>query len=329
MPEEKTVNVDVKKDTTSIVNEVQNEQADELNLVSQTAKLFVKVFEKLEKNYQTRSTWGYKTGFADYDNLTKGLHNSELTVVAARHSMGKSSFVLNIATNLAEQEIPVLYVSYDLDKENVATRLISSLAEIDSAKIKESVLKSQEWERAISALNKIISLSEDNLLHIEPNCYLYYKDLFDLIRKFKEDHNKGVVIVDYFQLVKLYKQEDTRIIELSSLAAAFKHLAMEIEMPLILVSQVNKKCEERVDKRPLLSDLAECDALAQHSDNMVFIFREEYYYNNDDDYEKITCNKGEAEIILAKQKNGPKGKIKLFYQSSICKFKNPIRSDIF
>lgn len=293
----------------------------EAETTNATQDLFFNFYTKLENIcMHNDKNGGYKTGFEDYDNLTHGLQKSELTVIAGRHSMGKSSFVLNIAINLAEQNIPVLYVSYDLDKTAVALRIIAALSEFDGNKIKEGFLTQQSWEKIINALNIASELSKKNL-QIEANCYLYYKDLFDLIRKFKDENSEGVVIVDYFQLIKLYKQEDVRIIELSSLAAAFKHLAMEIEMPIILVSQVSKKCEERSDKRPILSDLAECDALAQHCDNLVFLYRDEYYDKDD----TICENRNIAEFNIAKQKNGPCGTIKLLYQANIFKFKNPVR----
>ena len=278
---------------------------------------------KLEDVYNKKESWGYSTGFYEYDNITKGLSDSELTVIAARHSMGKSTFVLNLALNLAQQDIPVLFISYDLDKTAISQRLLSSIAEVDAQRMKEGTFSPKDWEKISEAISILDNLNKKQTLNIISGCYLYYKDMFDLIRKFKEDHNKGVVIVDYFQQIKLYKQEDTRIIELSSLASAFKHLAMEIDMPIILVSQVSKKCEDRSDKRPILSDLAECDALAQHCDNLAFIYRDEYYDNDNPE------NKNKSEFIFAKQKNGPRGNFELLYQAPIFKFKNPVQIDAF
>ena len=304
---------------------------EEVEFKTATAKLFLKVYDKMDDCYNKSLSWGYKTGFYELDELTKGLHKSELTVIAARHSMGKTSFVSNLAVNLAKENTPVLYISYDLDQESIATRLISTISEVESSKIKDIRNNVQQYEKVANAMLELSKLADSGMLQIEANCYLYYKDLFDLIRKFKEEQGNGVVIVDYFQLVKLYKQEDSRIIELSSLAAAFKHLAMEIEMPIVLVSQVNKKCEDRREKRPLLSDLAECDALAQHSDNLIFIYREDYYRQNwDEDYDEyaeIVNAKGTAEITIAKQKNGPRGKFELIYQGNIYKFKNKIQNN--
>lgn len=298
-----------------------------------TTKIFLDLFTKMEAMYhdikQGEIMWGYKTKIRDYDFITRGLSNSELTVVASRPSMGKTSFLLNIAVNLAEQKIPVLYISYDLDKNNLAKRILSIVSEVDGYKLKHGYLQTKEWNKVAQGIEKIDhSLAE--YLQLEPNCYLYYKDLFDLIRDFRNQYNEGVVIVDYFQLIKLSKKDDTRIIELSNLAAAFKNLAMEIEMPILLASQLNKKCEDRSDKKPQISDLAECDALAQHCDNLIFLYRDDYYQKTTEDDQDLQYDKAERiEIIIAKQKNGLTGTVEILFQKNISKFKNTIKTDSF
>lgn len=290
-----------------------------------------------QANHRYERTWGYPTEYRDYDELTGGLHNSELTVVAARHSMGKSSFVLNLAINLASNNIPVLFVSYDMDSATISERLISSYAEIDSTKIRSGEIRmSQDAEKIIKAIDDIGNLTENGILNIIPDYTFNFKKLSEEIRNFKAEHNEGVVIVDYFQLIELEKSED-RYTELTNMAASFKRLAMEIKMPLILVSQVSKKREDEQNKRPRLSDLAECDALAQHSDNLIFIYREDYYdiekelHNSDSDYEPFinTDKRGVAEIIVAKHKNGPVKTIRMLFQSNIAKFKNTLITENF
>lgn len=286
-------------------------------------ELFGDYIEKIGNKQCKNETWGYKTDFDNYDLLTNGLHNSELTVIAARHSMGKTTFVLNLALNLVRQSIPVLYVSYDMSKEGICERLISSWSEVESERLKKGeIVNEKSWNKLCNTFSEISEFINNKILTLIPDCTLYYKDLFDKIREFKQEHQEGVVIVDYFQLVKLYRPEDTRIIELASLAAAFKHLTMEIKLPIILVSQVSKKCEERQDKKPILSDLAECDALAQHSDNLIFLYRNEYYDSENID----TRNK--ATLTIAKQKNGSRGEFELLYLPHIYKFKNPIRATL-
>lgn len=288
-------------------------------------------------NHRYEKTWGYPTGYRDYDELTGGLHNSELTIVAARHSMGKTSFVLNLAINLASNNIPVLFVSYDMDSATISERLISSYAEIDSTKIRSGEIRmSQDAEKIIKAIDDISSLTENGILKIIPDYIFNFKKLSDDIRNFKAEHSEGVVIVDYFQLIELEKSED-RYTELTNMAATFKRLAMEIKMPLILVSQVSKKREDEQNKRPRLSDLAECDALAQHSDNLIFIYREDYYNmekelnKSDYDYDGSSNNnkKGIAEIIVAKHKNGQVKTIEMLFQSNITKFKNRLNTELF
>ena len=284
-------------------------------------QFFNSYINKMQKQQNKKEVWGYKTDFTDYDTITNGLHNSELTVIAARHSMGKTTFVLNLALNLAKQSIPVLYISYDMSKEGICERLISILSEIESDKIKKgSLLDEKSWNKITDAFENLEKLLNNKYLNLISSCTLYYKDLFDKIREFKNEHKNGVIIVDYFQLIKLYRPEDTRIVELSSLAAAFKHLTMEIELPVILISQVSKKCEDRQDKKPILSDLAECDALAQHSDNLIFLYRNEYYNPEDIDA------KNKAQFIVAKQKNGCRNEFELIYIPQIYKFKNPVKT---
>ena len=284
--------------------------------------------DKIQEKQISKDIWGYRTGYEEYDSLMNGLHNSELTVIAARHSIGKTSFVLNVAYNISSiSEIPVLYISYDMSMEAILERLVSSQSGIASEAIKKKVLNQKEWDSLVETINKLHELFQSNKFQIIPSCNLYYKDLFDTIRNFKKEHENGVVIVDYFQLVKLNKDEETRYIELTGLAAAFKNLTMELNLPIILVSQVSKKCDERINKRPRLSDLSECDALAQHCDNLIFIYREDYYqeidYETEED-ETSAKSKGVAEFIVAKHKQGPRGSFKLLFQENISKFKNPI-----
>ena len=140
---------------------------------------------KVENVCTKKTLWGYPTNFYEYDEITHGLHNSELTVVAARHSMGKTSFVLNLAINIAEQSIPTLLISYDLSEEALTGRLISSIAEVNSNVIKEGNLREKDWEKISAAYEKLSNLTENNFLNLVPGCCLNYKDLFETIKTFK------------------------------------------------------------------------------------------------------------------------------------------------
>ena len=321
--------------------DIEQEQQEEKDteFKSEMTKNLWNFWSKVENklNYGYEKTWGYSTGYRDYDELTGGLHNSELTVVAARHSMGKSSFVLNLALNLAQNNIPVLFVSYDMDSETISSRLISSYAEVSSSKIKSGeITRNKDLDKIVKAIEDIGKLTENYMLNVIPDCTFNFKKLSEEIRNFKAEHEDGVVIVDYFQLIELERKED-RYTELTNMAAAFKRLAMEIKMPLVLVSQVSKKREDEQNKRPRLSDLAECDALAQHSDNLIFIYREDYYSmekalnNSESDYDIgfDASKKGQAEIIVAKHKNGPVKTIGMLFQAEITKFKNKLISELF
>jgi len=314
--------------------DIEQEQQEEKDteFKSEMTKNLWNFWSKVENklNYGYEKTWGYSTGYRDYDELTGGLHNSELTVVAARHSMGKSSFVLNLALNLAQNNIPVLFVSYDMDSETISSRLISSYAKVSSSKIKSGeITRNKDLDKIVKAIEDIGKLTENYMLNVIPDCTFNFKKLSEEIRNFKAEHEDGVVIVDYFQLIELERKED-RYTELTNMAAAFKRLAMEIKMPLVLVSQVSKKREDEQNKRPRLSDLAECDALAQHSDNLIFIYREDYYSmekalnNSESDYDISfdASKKGQAEIIVAKHKNGPVKTIGMLFQAEITKFKD-------
>lgn len=289
---------------------------------TETCRMFLNYYEKIEFNFSNKNIWGYPTQFKEYDELTGGLQKSELTVVAARHSMGKTTFITNLASSLASQKIPVLYISYKLSEEKIINRFIASEAEVDNMRIKQNCLRTEDWEKIADTMNKLIPASENSFLQILGECSLSYKELFDKIRDFKTQNNDGVVLIDDFQLIPLTGNED-RYVELSALACSFKRLAIEIKLPIVITAQVSRKCNERNNKRPQLSDLAECDALAQYSDNLLFIYRDDYYSSNDDD-DFVPTKKGIAEIIIAKQKNGPKGKFELLYQENIYKFKNKV-----
>lgn len=293
--------------------------------------LILALYEKLEERYENKATtYGFQTGFYEFDTLTGGLHNSELTVIAGRHSMGKSAFAVNVLNNLTlKVKVPTLFVSYEMNKYTLATRMFAAEAEIESYRINTGNLKSKDWEKCATLMTEFNDRINENILKVIPSCILNYKELFDEIRFFARENNECVVIIDYFQLIKLLEKED-RITELSYLAAAFKRLAIELDIPIILLSQVSKKCEERTDKRPRLSDLSECDALAQHADNIIFLYRDNYYRDRTEEDEILSAsNKGEAEMIIAKQKNGAIGTVKLLFCPSIWKFKNPIKADMF
>lgn len=288
----------------------------------------LEMYEKIEYRYHHRDAiTGIYTGFYELDDVLSGFQRSELTILAARHSMGKTALALNMAQNILKNNIPVLFASYEMNKETITERILCSNAEIDNQKIKTGNIQRKDWDKLAKSMEKISEIDENNF-HLLASCNLTFKFLADEIRAFAEKYANGIVIIDYFQLIKLEEKYD-RIIELSSLACDIKRLAVEIDLPIILLSQISKKCEERRDRRPQIVDLSECDALAQHCDNIIFIYREDYYINQyDEDYASYN-NNGRTEIIVAKHKNGPVGSFELLFQANIAKFKNPIKTNIF
>lgn len=291
-----------------------------IETIANAKEMILSFYEKIEQNYNQKSFCdGISTGFSDLDLITGGLHSSELTVIGGRPSMGKTALALNIMSNLISQSIPVLYVSYEMSHNFLASRLLSSYTEIDNKKLQHGYMNAKDWEKLAIAMDKFSNFADKELLHILPSCNLNWKELFDEIKFFANNNSNGIVIIDYFQLIKLVGDID-RIVELSILAGAFKRLATSLDIPIVLLSQVVKKSRDLKEKRPCLEDLAECDALAQHADNVILIYREDYY-QNEDDIELKSIIKGESEIIVAKQKNGPVGTIKLLFQANISKFK--------
>ena len=270
---------------------------------------------------------GIETGFYDLDTFLSGLHNGEITVIASRPAMGKTSMAINIMCNIISMaKTPVLYISYEMSKYNLLLRIVSSYTEINNMHIKNGTLRANEWERLATGSVKLLEYAENGLLNIISSCKYNMEELFEKIALFKQNNPNGVVFIDSFQLIAL-KGDSDRITELFEVATSLRRFVNEIDIPVVVLSEVSKKCEERQDKRPLLSDIAECDGLAQYADNVIFLYRNEYYYLDDEDTD--SSNKGKTEVIIAKHKNGPLGTLILLFDTSKTKFKNPIKSDSF
>lgn len=261
---------------------------------------------------------GLFTGFYDLDTITNGLHKSELTVIAGRPAIGKTSLALNICGSLVKANTPCLFISYEMNDKKLTERLLCQEAVVDKVRLKTGNMTAKDWERFTDAMNLFGELH----LEIIGSCQFDIAELTDEIKRFHEQNPDGVVFIDYFQLIKL-KGEQDRYVELSSIACTIKHLAMELDIPIILMSQVSRKCEDGFDKRPELGDMFECDSLSCHADNVIFIYRDEMYNREN------TENKGKAELIFAKHRNGPIGTIDLLFQASITKFKNITKTNVF
>ena len=286
-------------------------------------------YAKIEERYNNKDTLtGVPTAFYDLDTITNGLQKSDLIILAARPAMGKTSFALNIAQNVAlKANVPVAIFSLEMSKEQLVQRLLCSEAEVDTQRLKTGNMQSKDWEKLAVAMDKFSQAP----IYIDDTAGVTITDLRAKCRRLAMAEKKlGLIVIDYLQLIEGTGRED-RMQQISSISRGLKILAKELNVPIIALSQLSRAVEGRTDKRPMLSDLRESGSIEQDADIVVFIYRDEYYKNTNDEEEmsENAAEKGEAEIIIAKHRNGPVGTVKLLFQSNITKFKNPIKTDVF
>lgn len=257
---------------------------------------------------------GTPTGFRQLDHMTSGLQNSDLIILAARPSMGKTAFALNIARNTAlTARKPVAVFSLEMSKEQLSMRMLASEARVDSTLIRNGKFSTSDWHRITEAAG---FLSEAPIF-IDDSPNLTSMEIRAKARRLKMEKGLGLIIIDYLQLMKGRSDSESRTIEVSEISRSLKALAKELEVPVIALSQLNRMLEQRSDKRPVMSDLRESGALEQDADLVMFIYRDEVY-NKDDN----NPNKGKAEIIIAKQRNGPVGNINLAFLGQYTRFED-------
>ena len=286
-------------------------------------------YAKIEERYNNKGTLtGVSTGFYDLDDFTNGLQKSDLIILAARPAMGKTAFALNIAQNVAlRANTPVAIFSLEMSKEQLVQRLLCSEAEVNTQRLKTGNMQAKDWEKLAVAMNSFTEAP----IYIDDTAGCTITDLRAKCRRLAmAEKNLGLIVIDYLQLIEGTGRED-RMQQISSISRGLKILAKELNVPIIALSQLSRAVESRTDKRPMLSDLRESGSIEQDADIVMFIYRDEYYKNANDEEEmsEKAANKGEAEIILAKHRNGPVGTVKLLFQGSITKFKNPIKTDVF
>ncbi len=260
------------------------------------------------------SVTGISTGFYDLDARTAGLQKSDLVLIAARPAMGKTAFVLNIAENVAmKNHIPTVIFSLEMSSVQLAKRLISMNSKVDSQHMRVGNLSPEEWSKLTEST---ITLGESSLF-IDDTGSISIAQLRSKCRKLKLEHNLGLVIIDYLQLMSGSggRRNESRQQEISEISRSLKSLAREIDCPIIALSQLSRAVESREDKRPMLSDLRESGAIEQDADVVMFIYRDDYY--NEDSEEK-----GVSEIIIGKQRNGPTCTVKLKWLAEFTKFAN-------
>ncbi len=269
----------------------------------------------LEEKQKNKSlVTGVPTGFGQLDNLTSGLQNSDLIILAARPSMGKTALALNIARNAAvEAGVPVAVFSLEMSKEQLSLRLLCSEARIDSSRLRSGFFSMEDWQRLTDAAG-VLSAAP---IFIDDSPSLSAMEVRAKSRRLKMDKNIGLIVIDYLQLMQGRADAERRDLEISDISRSLKALAKEINLPVIALSQLNRMLEQRTDRRPRLSDLRESGALEQDADVVAFIYRDEVYNK-----EENNPNKGTAEVILAKQRNGPTGDVRLAFLNAYTRFEN-------
>ncbi len=255
---------------------------------------------------------GTPTGFKDFDKLTAGLQDSDLIIVAGRPAMGKTTLAMNIAENAAiKHNVPVAIFSMEMSALQLVMRLFSSLGQIDQTRLRTGNLDELDWPKLTSAMN----LLHKSHLFIDETPALSPSELRARARRLKREHNIGMIVVDYLQLMSVPGSKENRATEIAEISRSLKAIAKELHLPVIAVSQLNRALEQRPNKRPVMADLRESGAIEQDADLIVFIYRDEVY--NED-----TPDKGKAEIIIGKHRNGPTDTVALTFQGQWLRFVN-------
>lgn len=276
--------------------------------------VLVESFTNLEKLYnQKQHVTGVPTQFYDLDDKTAGLHGSELILVAARPAMGKTAFALNIATNAAlRANVPVAIFSLEMSKDQLVNRMLCSEAMVDSNKVRTGKLDEEDWTKLAEAIGP---LSEAGV-YIDDTPGISVMEIRTKCRKLKMEKNIGLVVIDYLQLISgSNKRNGSREQEISEISRSLKVLAKELNVPVIALSQLSRAVEQRDDHRPMLSDLRESGAIEQDADIVMFLYRDDYY-------NKESAEKDIAEVIIAKQRGGSTGTVKLYWMGNYTKFVN-------
>jgi len=276
--------------------------------------LLAGALERIDHLFQSDDViTGLSTGFTDLDDRTSGLQKGDLVIVAARPSMGKTTFAMNLVENvLLKSGLPVLVFSMEMPAEQIVMRMLSSLGRIDQGKVRSGKLGEEDWPRLTSTVSM---LSEQKLL-VDDSPSLSPNDVRTRARRVARDQGGiGLIMVDYLQLMRVPGMESNRVNEISEISRSLKALAKEMNCPVIALSQLNRSLEQRPNKRPVMSDLRESGAIEQDADIIMFIYRDEVYNPESPDA-------GTAEIIIGKQRNGPIGSIRLAFLGKYTRFED-------
>jgi replicative DNA helicase len=277
------------------------------------APLLIKAVEKVEFLHGSKGALtGLPSGFTDLDRMTTGWQGSDLVIVAARPSMGKTAFAVNMVEHAVMTGGSVLVFSMEMPSEQIVMRMLSSLGRIDQTRLRTGDLKDEDWDRFASAVSQL----KDKKLYIDDTAALTPGEVRSRARRVaRETGGLDMVMVDYLQLMRTVKESENRATEISEISRSLKALAKEMKCPVVALSQLNRQLESRPDKRPMNSDLRESGAIEQDADVILFIYRDEVYNENTEDL-------GIAEIIIGKQRNGPIGKVRLKFTGNLTKFED-------
>jgi replicative DNA helicase len=276
-------------------------------------------FQILQERYENQgAVTGLPTGFTDLDEMTAGLQPSDLIILAARPAMGKTTLALNIAEYGAlKTKKAVAVYSMEMSSSQLAFRLISSIGRVNATRLRTGQLEDEDWSR----VNMAIKMLSEVKIFIDDTPALSPDVLRSKARRIKREHDLGLIVIDYVQLMQVPGNSENRATEISEISRSLKALAKELNVPVIALSQLNRSLESRTDKRPVMSDLRESGAIEQDADIIMFIYRDEYYH-------KDSTDKGLAEVIIGKQRNGPTGTVKLKFFGEYTRFDNLARDSV-
>jgi replicative DNA helicase len=272
-------------------------------------------FKTIERLFQKKElVTGVPSGFKELDRMTAGFQPSDLIIIAGRPSMGKTAFCLNVAQYAAvENKIPVAVFSLEMSKEQLVIRMLCSEAHVEGTRLRTGFLNESDWPKLTIAAGNL----SESPIYIDDSAALSVLELRAKARRLKSERGLGMLIIDYLQLMKGRARVESRQQEISEISRSLKALAKELNIPVIAVSQLSRKTEERTGNRPQLSDLRESGAIEQDADLILFIYRDEVYNRSEDN-----PNRGKAEVVIGKQRNGPIGKIELAFLDKFTTFKD-------
>ena len=305
------INVILDKAEKGIFDVMQNRNTGSFSSIMDVA---YDTFANIEKIYNsTEKITGISTGFTDFDAKTAGLQKSDLILIAARPSMGKTAFVLNVAQYAAvKNNVPVAIFSLEMSKEQLVNRMLCAQSLVDAQKVRTGELTAEDWSKLVDGMG----ILSEAPIYIDDTPGITAMDIRAKCRRLKLEKGLGLVVIDYLQLMSGSGRSDSRQQEISEISRSLKAVAREIEAPVIALSQLSRACESRSDHRPMLSDLRESGAIEQDADLVAFLYRDEYYFP------EKTENKNKAELIIAKQRNGPTGTVNLTWLGQYTKFAN-------